>query len=282
MNYLPTSIKLNKTHKIVMLGEVELTTNLEISPIKRSTESNMFKDELPRISIILPVHNEAKVIEKNLVQIVDYVEKFFESYQIIVAEDGSNDATEPIAKRLAEINPRIIHIHSDTRLGKGRALKRAFKITNEKIVTFMDIDLASSLEQLPLLARMIEEGFTLALGSRSIKGSEVRRPPIRKMASKIYNLLVRLLFRDGIHDHQCGFKAFNRDLILPLLDEIKDNGFFFDTELIIRAKRRGHSIVEVPVEWEEPEGRESKFRLVRDGIKILRDLFKLRIALWMS
>lgn len=264
------------------MGEVELTTNLETSPIERGSGSNIFADELPRISIILPVHNEAKVIEKNIMQIVDYVEKFFEDYQIIVAEDGSNDETELIIERLAEGNPRIVHVHSDTRLGKGRALKGAFKIANEKIVTFMDIDFASSPEQLPLLARMIEGGFTLAIGSRSINGSEVKRPPIRKMASKIYNLIVRLLFRDGIYDHQCGFKAFNRDLILPILDEIKDNGFFFDTELIIRTKRRGHGIVEVPIKWEEPEDRESKFRLVRDGIKILRDLFKLRIALWTS
>jgi len=259
-----------------------LATNLEPPSIKKDSEFNEFTDDQLRVSIVLPVYNEAKVIEKNLVKIMDYVEKFFKDYQIIVAEDGSSDGTDLIVKRLVECNPKIVHVHSDKRRGKGWALKRAFKIAKGKKVIFMDADLASSLEQLPLMFRMIEEGFALAVGSRAIRGSKAKRLPLRKLASEIYNLLVRLLFMDGIHDHQCGFKAFNRDLALSILDEIKDNGFFFDTELIIRMRRRGYSIVEVPIKWEEQADRESKFRLVRDGIKILMNLFKLRINLWIS
>lgn len=232
------------------------------------------------LSIIIPVYNEAQVIKKNLEQVIEGIKQFFIDYQIIIAEDGSDDGTDSIIKQLAENNPQITHLHFDMRLGKGLAIKRSIKIAKEKIIAFMDADLSIPIKHLPSLVQMINQGCTMAIGSRAIKGSLVKRPPIRKIASKIYNLTVRLLFKDGIHDHQCGFKAFNRDHILPLINEIDDKGFFFDTELIIKTKMKGCKITEIPIIWEEPKDRISKFQLVQDGIKILVKLLKLRINLW--
>lgn len=232
------------------------------------------------VSIIIPVHNEVQIIKRNLERIIKTAKQLFIDYQIIIAEDGSTDGTDTIIKKLTQTEPHIIHLHFDNRLGKGQAIKHAIKIAKGKIITFMDADLATSLKHLPQLVQTIQKEFTMAIGSRAIKGSQVKRPPIRRIASKIYNLIVRTLFNDGIHDHQCGFKAFNRDYILPILNEVKDNEFFFDTELIIKTKKKGHNIKEIPVKWEEPENRTPKFQLIQDGIKILIKLLKMRIELW--
>ncbi|MGQ9722818.1 MAG: glycosyltransferase [Candidatus Jordarchaeum sp.] len=235
----------------------------------------------PSVSIIIPIHNEIQVIKKNLEKIIDYSKRIFDDYQIIIAEDGSKDGTDTIIKQLVKSHYQIVYLHFEVRQGKGKAIKRAIKIAREKIVAFIDADLAAPLIQLPQLVQMIQQGFTMAVGSRLINGSHVKRPTARRITSTIYNLLVRVLFRDGVHDHQCGFKVFNRDHILPLLDEVKNNEFFFDTELIIRVKRNGNRIIEVPIKWIEPEDRNSKFQLVYDGLTILIELLKLRIKLWM-
>lgn len=241
--------------------------------------SILTKNQL-RSSIIIPVHNEIQIIKKNFQQVIEGIKQIFVDYEIIIAEDGSKDGTSNALKQLAKINPRITHLCSEIRLGKGQALKRSIKITKEKIITFMDADLVTSLKHLPQLVRTIQKGFTIAMGSRSIKGSCVKRPLIRIITSKIYNLLVRILFKDAIHDHQCGFKAFNREQILPILNEVEDDQFFFDTELIIRTIMRGYKIKEIPVKWEELKDRISKFQLFFDGIKILIKLLKLRVKLW--
>jgi glycosyltransferase involved in cell wall biosynthesis len=234
-----------------------------------------------RSSVIIPVYNEIQIIKKNFQEVIEGIKQIFVDYEIIIAEDGSKDGTNCVLEKLVQINPKITHLCSDIRLGKGQALKRSIKIAKEKIIIFMDADLAASLKHLPQLAQTIQKGYTIAIGSRSIKGAHVKRPLIRTIPSKIYNLLVGILFRDKIHDHQCGFKAFSREQILPILNEVEDNQFFFDTELIIRTKMRGYKIKEIPVKWEEPEGRIPRFQIISDGIKMLINLLKLRIKLWI-
>lgn len=202
------------------------------------------------------------------------------SYEIIIAEDGSMDGTDKIAREITHGAQRILHLHSDWRLGKGAALKRALKASRCGVVVFTDADLAASLDHLPELLELIKKGYDGAIGSRYIERSCVKRPLLKVIASRAYNLLVRVLFRDGIQDHQCGFKVFSRQALESLVDDVKSNSFFFDTELILKAKRKGFSIVEVPVTWREPEGRDPKFRLLRDGVRMGLELLRMRMELW--
>jgi len=232
------------------------------------------------ISIIIPAYNESTILARNLKLIEKTVKKISNSYEIIVSEDGSIDGTEKLVQALASENRKILYFHSKERLGKGFALKRAMKASHGDIVIYMDADLAFNLKYLPKLVDPIIKGYDVAIGSRYLKGARLaRRSPLREIISRGYNILIRALFQDEIHDHQCGFKAFNRHVVTYILNNVKSNDFFFDTDFLIKAKLRGFSINETPVEWCEPEGRDSKFRLIGDGLRIFIKLFKLRIEL---
>jgi glycosyltransferase involved in cell wall biosynthesis len=234
------------------------------------------------VSVIVPAFNEAAALKRNIKSIKKALEPIAESCEIIIAEDGSTDGTSMIAEQLAEECPEVFHLHSDERLGKGGALKRALKISRGEIIIFMDADLATSLDSLSSVILVIKNGYDGAVASRRIKGAKVKRPFSRALASKAYSLFVRLLFKDGIRDHQCGFKAFSRQLLESVLDDVESEGFLFDTELIVKAQRRGFVVVEVPVTWKEPKGRTSKVMLFRDGAKMGFELLKLRGKLWRS
>lgn len=234
----------------------------------------------PRLSLIIPAYNEAPCLRRNLDFIEEAVKPITSSYEIIIAEDGSMDGTDKIAAEMAFENPRIIHSHADERLGKGRALKRALKASSGETIVLMDADLATSLGYLSKLVLLTEQKYDGAIGSRHTNESSTHRALLRTLTSKTYNLLVRLLFRDGIHDHQCGFKVFRRKPLEYLLNDVESDGFIFDTELIIKAKKKGFSIAEFPVTWMEPAGRRSKFKLLRDGPNMWFKLLRLRAKLW--
>lgn len=257
-----------------------LKTENAVSYIMAS-EQKVF-DLVDSVSVIVPAFNEAVTLKRNIKSIKRVLEPIAESYEIIIAEDGSTDGTSMIAERLTEECPEVLHLHADERLGKGGAQKRALKISRGEIVVFMDADLATSLASLSSVILAIKNGYDGAVASRRVKGAKVKRSFSRALASKAYSLLVRLLFRDGIRDHQCGFKAFSRQLLESVIDDVESEGFLFDTELIVKAKRRGFVVVEVPVAWKEPKGRTSKVMLFKDGAKMGFELLKLRGKLGRS
>ena len=203
-----------------------------------------------------------------------------DSYEIILAEDGSTDGTSVVAAKIALGNPKVFHIHSDERLGRGRALRTAFSYAKGETLIYLDADLAADLSALSSLIEAVKEDHSFATGSRHLRGSRVKRPLSRWVASIVYNLLVRLIFRDGVHDHQCGFKAFRRQLLEVLLDNVEADDWFWDTEIIVKSSRSGYSVTEVPVEWTENRGSgESKVRLLNDSIRFIKNLMRLWLEL---
>jgi hypothetical protein len=142
----------------------------------------------------------------------------------------------------------------------------------------MDADLSTDLSYLERLIREIEQGSDISTGSRLLAGSDVHgRSYLRAFFSRGYNLMLRLLFRTAIRDHQCGFKAFRKNKILPLLEKVGDKHWFWDSELLIRAQAEGHKLSEIPIRWSDRK--ESGVRLHSDivsmGIAAL--LLRLRI-----
>jgi glycosyltransferase involved in cell wall biosynthesis len=224
------------------------------------------------------MHNEAARIKRCIQEVEKAVKSFTSSYEIVVMEDGSTDGTDKIAASLAELNPKIRFLHFPMRLGKGKAIKNAFDVAKGNIMVLLDADLATRLDYLPSLVKTIEERGGMVVGSRFASGASVTRPVSRTLFSLIYNLLIRLLFRDGIHDHQCGFKAFSRDLTMELKNKTVTDGFFIDTEFIVNAKKLGYPITEIAVAWAEPRGRgESKVRPLREALKMSFELLRLRL-----
>ena len=230
------------------------------------------------ISVLLPAYNEALQIEKCVREVDHAVSSFSDSYEIIVAEDGSTDGTDSIVSGLLNSVPNLSFQHSPVRLGKGKAIKNAVDSAKGEVIIFMDVDLATSLDCLPQVIRQVEEHGGMVIGSRHVAGSRVHRRASRTLFSLAYNLLVRVLFLDSIHDHQCGFKAMRHE-VAEALGDIKSNGFFFDTEMILRCKKSGFPIMEVGVEWSENRQRStSKVRLFQDAAKIGLDLFKFKFG----
>lgn len=230
------------------------------------------------ISVILPAYNEAARIEKCVKEVERAVGSFSGSYEIIVAEDGSTDGTDRILADLSKGNPHLIFLHSPIRLGKGRAIKKALHSARGDVIVFMDIDLSASLKYLPRIVQLAKERRGLAIGSRHVESSRVRRPITRTLFSLTYNLLARALFLDGIHDHQCGFKAMSHEVAEVIRDNAKSDGFFLDTEMILLCKKLGFPVMEVGVEWSEKrKGNESGVKPLRDATKMGLDLLRFRL-----
>ncbi len=216
-----------------------------------------------RVSIVIPVYNEEPRLREVVRRVRKAIEEITKDYEVIIAEDGSTDGTDGLAREIARKNPRVIHLHSDERLGRGEALKRAFKRSKGSILVYMDSDLATDLRHLKELISSIENGAQFSTGSRLLAESDTKRSVKREVASRTYNLLARILFGIPIHDMQCGFKAFERNALFDILGGIEDKHWFWDTECLIRAYKKGYRIVEFPVRWKDEEG--SKVNIIRDS-----------------
>jgi glycosyltransferase AglD len=226
----------------------------------------------------LPAYNEAARIERCIREVTQAVHSFLGSYEIIVTEDGSTDDTAKIVANLSKSNPQLRLLHSTIRLGKGKAIKNALVSAKGDIIVFMDVDLSTSLKYLPQIVKLVSEHRGMAIGSRHVDGSRVRRSFFRTLFSLSYNLFVRLLFLDGVHDHQCGFKAMSREVADVVLDKTKSNGFFFDTEMILWCKKLGFQLTEVAVDWTEISKRgATAVRLFSDAAKLGLDLLSFRL-----
>jgi len=226
------------------------------------------------VSLIFPAYNEAENLERAVKEVIQALEGVTRSYEIIIAEDGSTDGTDEIASELMRKNASVIHIHSDKRLGRGRALKNAACKARGEILVCMDVDLATDLRQLKALVNSVKEGYDFATGSRMLPESRVGRSLSRRIASKWYNFMVRTLLDSKVRDHQCGFKSCKRKSILQILEEVTAIHWFWDTELLVRASRKGYRIKEIPVEWKG--GEKTKVNLLRDSLVMGSQVLKLR------
>jgi glycosyltransferase involved in cell wall biosynthesis len=230
------------------------------------------------VSIILPAYNEALRVERCIREVERAVVSFSGSYEVIVAEDGSTDGTESIVANLSRSKPHLSLLHSPVRLGKGKAIKRALRSAKGDVIVFMDVDLATSLNYLPRIVKLVQRHRGMAIGSRHVKGSKVQRRVSRTLFSLTYNLLVRMLFLDGVHDHQCGFKAMSREVAGVLLNKTESDEFFFDTEMILWCKKLGFLVTEVGVEWTETKKKNATaIKLFPDAARLGLNLLRFRL-----
>jgi len=229
--------------------------------------------------VVIPVYNE----ETDLPRCIRTLHPFLKahlpdrSWRILIADNGSTDATLQVAAQLSREYPEAAFVHIPVK-GRGRALKQAFLQSQADILSYMDVDLATGLEAFPLLLQALAEGYDIAIGSRYLAGSRIRRTFSRRLYSWGYNFLFRALFRSKIQDAQCGFKAMKAEVARNVLPGVQDAGWSFDTELLLRAEKKGYRIKEIPVEWHEDV--ESKVRIPSTILRMLRVLLKLRWELW--
>ncbi|QLH82562.1 flippase-like domain-containing protein [Halosimplex pelagicum] len=235
------------------------------------------------VSVVLPAYNEEATIERTVEVTLETLASFLPAgaFEVIVAEDGCDDRTPEIATRLADEDDRVRHVHSDERLGRGGALEYAFERAEGETLVYFDTDLATDMKHLEELVESVRSGeYDVATGSRWMPDNQADRPTKRAVSSLGYNTLVRLFLRSDMQDHQCGFKAISRETFDALRSEVEDEHWFWDTEVLVLAQRRGYRVREFPVDW-EPKG-DTKVDLVRDvfgmGSQILRTWWQLSVS----
>ena len=221
----------------------------------------MVSHDLNFISIILPAYNEEPIIRKNLLAVHDFLSGSGYQFELLVMEDGSVDQTYQICEQFAELHSNVKVYHSDERLGKGNAIKRGFNHSNGGIVIFIDSDLPVELSVLPHLIQGLQDGYSMVIGSRYHPESVLNRNYYKTLKSRLYNWLIDIVFSTGISDHQCGFKSLNKQELEDVMANIEDNRFFFDTELLIKAKKKGLKVKEIPITWTDTVERKSNISI---------------------
>ena len=228
----------------------------------------------PLIDIVVPVLNEEKILQKSITTLDEYVAKHLPyRYQITIADNGSQDKTLEIAKNLAEKH-QSVRVVSLAERGRGRALKQVWQNNSADILTYMDVDLSTSLDDfLPMIQPLVAGEAGMAISSRLTKGSKTKRGLKREFISRCYNNIIKWTSGTKFSDAQCGFKAIHRDVAAKFLPKIKDNEWFFDTELLIKTERAGVPIYEQPVTWIEDT--DSRVKIVKTAVDDLKGLYRV-------
>jgi glycosyltransferase involved in cell wall biosynthesis len=228
----------------------------------------------PSVDVVVPVHNEQGVLTASIRRLHDYLSGALAlRWRIVIADNGSTDETLRVAMALAEDLP-CVELLALTDKGRGRALRAAWERSEADLVCYMDADLSTDLRALPpLLAPLLSGHSDVAIGTRLSPGSRVVRGRKREFISRAYNRLLHTVLDAKFSDAQCGFKAVRREAGRRLLPLVRDDGWFFDTELLMAAQREGMRIHEVPVDWvDDPD---SRVELVRTAVEDLRGIARL-------
>lgn len=216
----------------------------------------------PLVEVVVPVYNEAGVLDTQIRRLHEALRGGLPMrWRITIVDNGSVDGTAALARELAATLPSVDVVALPEK-GRGRALRAGWSASPADVLVYTDVDLSTDLHALlPLVAPLVSGHSALATGSRLLRQSRVRRSLKRELISRAYNRVLRLVVGLRVRDAQCGFKALRADVAAALLPEVADEGWFFDTELLVRAQRHGLRVAEIPVDWvEDPD---SRVRLVR-------------------
>lgn len=229
----------------------------------------------PEISLIIPMYNESSIIKDTASTLNEYMSKNFESYEILFSDDGSKDGCGDMVRAMELPGVRVVGYEQNQ--GKGCAVRTAILEAKGEIVMFTDADLAYGTD---VIKKAYDELISkpeasMLIGSRNLsKDGYEGYTALRKLMSKVYIRILGLIGGFKLSDSQCGCKAFRGDAAKAIFSRCKVNGFAFDFESIMWAQKLGYKIAEMPVKI--INHRESTVHIVRDSVRMLRDLLKIR------
>ena len=227
------------------------------------------------LDIVIPVYNEELELADHIAILVSYLRLYLTdfSWTITIADNASTDKTLVIAKTLEQKYKEVKALHIDKK-GRGRAVKYAWLQSDSDIHCYMDVDLSTDLKHLPPLVRSLQRGYDIAIGTRNSSTSRVYgRSFLRTFTSKMYIILIKLLFWVKFSDAQCGFKAVTDRCAKTLIPRVADNAWFFDTEFLILAEKLGYRIYDEGVTWIDNPG--STVRVIKTAQGDLEGLWRL-------
>jgi dolichyl-phosphate beta-glucosyltransferase len=229
------------------------------------------------ISVIVPAYDESRRIEPMLGEALAHFRKSKLAVEILVVDDGSQDDTSAVVRRVAQGAHEVHLIRLAQNHGKGYAVRTGVVNARGARVLFADADGATPMAEIERLNAALDRGADVAIGSRAVASAgdiKIERRWYRHVMGRTFHRMVSLLSVRGLNDTQCGFKLFRGSVAHDLFSRMRMTGFSFDVEVLLMAQRRGYRIEEVPVNWVHQPG--SKVRLVRDSLRMSRDLLVIR------
>ena len=232
----------------------------------------------PYLSVVIPAYNEAKRLPLTLIAIDRHLSRAEFSYEIIVVDNNSTDATPEVVGRFSHLINNLRLVEEKTP-GKGAAVKKGMLEAKGEIRIFTDADNSTSIDQFNKMIPYFKEGYDVVIGSRDIEGAKLEPPQswYKILAGNMGNLFIQALVLPGIKDTQCGFKAFTEETALKIFPLIKITRWGFDVEILSLAKKMGYRIKEIPVVWvNDPLSRVSAFAY----LQVLWEVVKIRY--WLT
>jgi dolichyl-phosphate beta-glucosyltransferase len=230
----------------------------------------------PDLSIVIPAFNEESRLGPTIRDAAEYCRMQGRAFELIIVDDGSRDGTSAVGRSLAVEFPEIRLIRLAANHGKGYAVRTGVVNATGTLVLFADADGATPIDELARLETAVAAGADVAVGSRAYPtaGVQVKAKFYRHIMGRTFHHLVEWLADGGVKDTQCGFKLFRSVVAHDLFSRMRMDGFSFDVELLMMARRRGYRVAEIPVNWTHQPG--SKVRLTWDSIRMAADLFRIR------
>ncbi len=203
----------------------------------------------PYLSVIIPAYNEAKGLPLTLIDIDRHLKSAEYSYEVIVVDNGSTDATTEIVKRFSHLIKNLRLIESPK--GKGVAVQKGMLEAKGEIRLFTDADNSTSVDQFNKMIPYFNEGCDVVVASRDVPGARMipAQPWYKRFLGNLGNLFIQLLLLPGMWDTQCGFKAFTAEAAEKVFPLMKTSRWGFDVEILALAKKFGYKIKEIPAVW---------------------------------
>ena len=240
--------------------------------------------EIPYLSIVVPAYNEALRLPPTLEKMAEFCRDFGRSYEVLIIVERSTDGTLEIAARFAAQQAHFQAVDNEVQRGKGYAVRSGVLRARGEYVFYMDADLSVPLAAVPEFLARFESAprADVLLGNRQHAMSRITRRQtwLRRTMGQTFNRILKTCGLASLHDTQCGFKAFRREAAREIFSRQTMDGFAFDVEVLLLAERLGCKIADLPVEWiNSPE---SKVRILRDSLAMLRDTLRVRAAVAKS
>jgi hypothetical protein len=230
----------------------------------------------PDISVVIACYNEEPHLAASFAEIVATLRDMRRPFEVVLVDDCSRDRTRDVIRDLVASHPDVptqVILHERNR-GRGGTVTDGFRAARGAITGYLDVDLEVHSRYIPSLVRVLEAGADVAV-VRRIYAFQLRSLD-RYFMSRGYSWLVRKLLRVDLSDTESGYKFFRREALLPVLDEIEDAGWFWDTEFMVRSARRGLRIVEVPGAYLRRYDKKSTVSGLRDSAEYFLKLVQFR------
>ncbi|OGY97227.1 MAG: hypothetical protein A2128_01245 [Candidatus Liptonbacteria bacterium GWC1_60_9] len=205
----------------------------------------------PFLSVVIPAYNEAKRIPLTLIDIDKHLHACDFSYEIIVVDDGSKDATAEIVNRFIPLVRNLKLIDNKVNRGKGAVVRQGMLAAKGALRLFTDADNSTSIDQFNKMLPHFKEGYDIVIGSRDVEGARLEPPQPwhKRLLGNLGNLFIQTVLLPGIWDTQCGFKAFREEAVEEIFPMLTIDRWGFDIEILSLARAQGYRIKEVPVVW---------------------------------